>query len=340
MSEPQNSVDAWLRGVGQRMQGERKAGAAPKAETLDVREFLDKFGNARRGYRVVAEVRHKLDKYHLCTSPDFEFEYIDNPISIELDDDVEAKDPDKKSVGLTVRVDSLTAAHNNPVRVSPDDPLVRATTVMRIEGFSQLPVMTTERDVKVVISWRSIGMAYAVGRNPNVVRECMEDAHEIGTKTTLADATHEICKHDYVLVRGEDKIVSGIVTAAHLADKFRQLAHPFLLIGEIEHHLRNFVRGRFTVEEFIESTKGDKEVKGPDDLTFGDYCRLLEREDSWQKLELHIDRKECIRRLEKVIDIRNDVMHFSPDGIEPADLGQLERLADLLRQLAHMYAPV
>ena len=336
MSEPQNSVDAWLSGVAQRMQGERKAGAAPKAETLSVREFLYKFGNARRGFRVVAEVRYKLDKYHLCTSPDFEFEYIDNLILIELDDDVEAKGSDKKTVSLRVRVDSLTAAHNNPERVAPDDPLDRATTVMRMEGFSQLPVMTTERDVKGVISWRSIGVAYANGRNPNVVRECMEDAHEIDTKTTLADATHEIWKHDYVLVRGVDKIVSGIITAADLADQFRQLAHPFLLIGEIEHHLRNFVRGRFTVEQFTEAAKGDKEVKGPDDLTFVGYCRLLEREDSWKKLELHIDRKECIRRLEKVRNIRNDVMHFSPDGIEPGDLGQLERLAELLRQLAHM----
>ena len=225
MPELQNTVDAWLCGVAQRIQGERKAGAAPKAETLTVREFLDKFGKARRGYRVVAQVRHKLDKYHLSSSPDFEFEYIDNPISIELDDDVEAKDSNKKSESSTVRVDSLTAAHNNPVRVAPDDPLVRATTVMRIVGFSQLPVMTSKRDVKGAISWRSIGMAYSNGRNPNVVRECMEDAHEIDAKTTLAEVTHEIWKHDYILVRGKDRIVSGIVTAADLADQFRQLEH-------------------------------------------------------------------------------------------------------------------
>ena len=182
MSE-QNSLDVWLRDVTERMQGERKAGAAPKAETLTVRQFLNKFGNARRGYRVVGAVRQQLEKYHLRTSPDFEFEYIDTPISIELDNDVRAKDTEKKSVSPTVRIDCLTAAHNNPVRVSPDDSVVRATTVMWVESFSQLPVMTTDREVKGIVSWRSIGMAYAEGRSPSEVRECMEDAHEIDIKT-------------------------------------------------------------------------------------------------------------------------------------------------------------
>ena len=335
MPDPQNSVDDWLHKVAQRIQSEKKAGAAPIPETLTVREFLAKFGNARRGNWVVSSIRQQLEKHHLRTSPDFQFEYIDNNISIERDDDNDAIDEKKKSIGPPVRVDSLTAAHTNPVRVAPDDPIVRATTVMLIEDFSQLPVMTTKREVKGVISWRSIGKAYADGRNPEKVQECMEEAHTIDTKTTLADATYEILKHDYVLVRGEDKVITGIVTAADLTDQFRQLSHPFLLIGEIEYHLRNLVRGRFTVEEFTESAKGEKEVKGPDDLTFGDYCRLLEREESWEKLELNIDRRELTKRLERVRSIRNDVMHFSPDGIESQDVKLLEKMAGLLRQLAH-----
>ena len=99
--------------------------------------------------------------------------------------------------------------------------------------------------------------------------------------------------------------------------------------------MRNLVRGRFTVEEFSEAAEGEREIKGPDDLTFGGYCRLLEREKSWEKLELNIDRKELVRRLERVRSIRNDVMHFSPDGIESADVMLLEQMAEFLRQLAH-----
>ena len=334
MAEPQRSADDWLKEVAERMQDEKQAGAAPSAEMLTVREFLAKFGNARRGARVVGEIRHNLEKHHLRTSPDFQFEYIDNPISIELDDR-EAEDAEEKSASPTVRVDSLAAAHNNPVWVTPNDPIVRAITLMRMKDFSQLPVKTTEREVKGVISWRSIGKAYANGRNPERVRECMEGAHEIGIKATLADATHEIWKHDYVLVRGGDNTITGILTAADLAYQFGQLAHPFLLIGEIEHHLRNLVRGKFKVEEFTAVSIGEREVKGPDDLTFGDYCRLLGREESWDKLDLNIDRREFIRHLEGVRIIRNDVMHFSPDGIEPEDVEQLDHLARFLPELRH-----
>ena len=335
MSDPLKSVDDWLCEVAQRMQRDKDAGAAPKPETLTVRELLAKFGNIRRGQWVVSSIRQQLEKHNLRTSPDFQYEYIDNPISLEHDDDDEATDEAKKFPSPVVRVDSLTAAHTNPVRVAPDDPLVRATTIMQIEDFSQLPVMTTDREVKGVVSWRSIGRIYADGGTPERVRECMEEAHTIDTNATLADATNEILKYDYVLVRAKDKMITGIVTAADLADQFRQLAHPFLLIGEIEYHLRNLVRGKFTIEEFTYAAQGEKPIKGPDDLTFGGYCRLLERKESWEKLQLNVDRNELIKRLERVRNIRNDVMHFSPDGVEVADVKLLEQIAEFLRQLGH-----
>lgn len=333
MSESQKSIDDWLNDIAQRLREEKDAGAAPTPESLTVREFLAKFGNARRGHWVVSSIRRKLEKHHLRTSPDFQFEYIDNQVSIERDDDDESRNEERPSQSPPVRVNSLTAAHTNPVSVAPEDLLVRATTIMRVEGFSQLPVMTTRRNVKGVVSWRSIGKVHANGRSPEKVRECMEEAHTVDAETTLADATHEILKHDYVLVRGQDRSIIGIVTAADLADQFRQLAHPFLLIGEIEHHLRNLVRGRFTVEEFKESAMVDHEVKGPDDLTFGGYCRLLERRERWDKLKLNVDRRELIDRLERIRRVRNDVMHFSPDEIESVDVQLLEQMAEFLRQL-------
>ena len=335
MSEPRHSADDWLREVAERMKSEKQRGAVPSTEQLTVREFLAKFDYARRGYRVVREIGHKLEKHHLRTSPDFQFEYIDNSISIELDDDMEGEDDDEESPSPTVRVNSLTAAHNKPVQVAPNDAIIRATTLLRIKGFSQLPVITTKTVVKGVISWRSIGKAYVDGRSPKKVEDCMEEPHEVATTATLADATREIWKHDYVLVRGKDRAIAGIVTAADLAYQFEELALPFLLIGEIEHHLRNLVRGKFTVEEFAEAANGEREVRGPNDLTFGGYCRLLGEEKSWKKLDLNIDRKEFIKHLEGVRVIRNDVMHFSPDGIEPEHVDQLDQLVRFLRELGH-----
>ena len=239
MAEQQQTAYTWLEEVAKRMEKEKKDGAAPNAELLTVREFLHKFDKARRGYKVVGTVRQKLEEHRLRTSPDFEFEYIDNTISVELDENGEESGSEKVAVNPTVRVDSLAAAHNKPVRVAPDDPIERATTIMQAEDFSQLPVMTTKKTVKGVISWRSIGMAYTEGFLPKKVSECMEEAHQIGTNTTLIEAMNVIRAHDYVIVHCTDKTVTGIVTATDLGDEFRKLAEPFLLIGEIEHHLRN-----------------------------------------------------------------------------------------------------
>ena len=72
------------------------------------------------------------------------------------------------------------------------------------------------------------------------------------------------------------------------------------------------------------------------DLTFGEYRRLLEKPSNWEKLSLAIDRKEFIGRLEEVRRIRNDVMHFDPDGIPETDLEVLRKFVTFLRRLATM----
>ena len=161
----------------------------------------------------------------------------------------------------------------------------------------------------------------------------MEEAHEVDTNMTLADAMEEVGKHEYVLIRGKDKKITGIVTATDLADQFKKRAHPFLLIGEIELRLRNIVRGKFSVGKFAEASDGNKEARGPDDLTLGDYCRLLGNEESWNELNLPVDRKEFIRHLDSVRSIRNDIMHFSADEHDPEDIELLECVARLLRNL-------
>ena len=332
MPELLDSANEWLKDLAKRMQDEIDAGAVPTAEKLTVRHFLGQFDYHRRGPNVVSMIRSALETHGLRTTPDFEYEYVHDYIALELDVDVEAIAAEKTLDDPTVRIGILSAAHNTPVSVKPDNEIVKATTVMQMEDYSQLPVMTNEREVKGVISWQSIGEAYSSQRNPTMVRECMEHAHEVDSSMMLADATEQICSHGYVLVRGEDNVITGIVTAADLADQFKQLAHPFLLIGEIEHHLRNMVIRKFTGHEFAEASEGSKPVSGPDDLTFGGYCTLLERKESWNKLDLSIDRNEFVQRLHLIRRIRNEVMHFSPDEYEPEDMEQLEKMAQFFRK--------
>ena len=267
------------------------------------------------------------------TSPDFEFEWVDNPISIILDDNGEGMGG-RTSVDPTIRIDMLPATHIVPLSVKRDDSLAKATTMMRIQDYSQLPVMPNERDVKGVVSWKSIGEAHARGATPSAVRECMVEACVIDIHTPLADATDLIYEHEYVLVRRKDRQITGIVTAADLAYRFKQLTHPFLLIGEIEHHLRNLVQGKFAVEEFVEASGGDGDVHGPDDLTFGGYCRLLQPTEAWTRLGLaEVDQPVFMARLESVRKTRNDIMHFSPDSLDDPESRQLECMARFCRTL-------
>ena len=90
----------------------------------------------------------------------------------------------------TPRVESLTAAHHSPVSVRPDHPLRRATTLMRMWDYSQLPVWTGPKDVKGVVSWKTIGRALADGAYPTTVRECMGEACIIEADVTTRPSRH------------------------------------------------------------------------------------------------------------------------------------------------------
>lgn len=322
----------WLDGVADRLRDNRANGRSPKGEPTTGRELLNRFGYARRGRWVVAEIRDALEGRHLRTSPDFEFEWVDDPLEIILDidaDGVAARVP----IDPTVRIGMLEGAHNTPVSVTRDAPLSTATTIMCIRDYSQLPVMQGDREVKGIISWKSIGEAYAQGASPNYVRDCIVDAEEVNGKMPLADAAEVIYKHDYVLVRGEQDKITGILTAVDLAREFKERTYPFLLIGEIEHHIRNLILGRFAPEEFTAAADGDERVLGPDQLTLGGYLRLLGSEENWAKLRISIDRSEFLKQLERVREIRNDVMHFSAEPPDQSDLRELEGMARFCRKI-------
>jgi len=195
--------------------------------------------------------------------------------------------------------------------------------------------------VKGSISWRSIASRLVVGERCEHVRDCMGPHREVDYDSSLLNVIDTIVADEYVLVRGRDKAVTGIVTTSDLGGQFRQLGEPFILIGEIENYVRRILHHKFSMEELADSkAPGDDErkIESVWDLTFGEYARLIEKPERWEKLGLRIDRKVFIDRLDAVRQIRNDVMHFSPDGIASSDLTTLQQFAKLLRKLATMGA--
>ena len=334
-----NGGAAWLDETAARLRREVDDGAAPRPEELTIRGLLGHFGYERRGTLIVRIVRSELDARGLSISANFEGGWLHGTVSITLDEaDVDRADA-KLVTDPTPRVESLTAAHHAPVSVKPDHPLPRATTLMRMWDYSQLPVWTGPRDVKGVVSWKSIGSALADGACPTTVRECMGEAHIIEADAPLAQAVTAVYEHDHVLVRARDKTIIGIVTAADLALQFKERALPFMLIGEIEAHLRNLVRGKFTLEVLNEGNDGDDEVRGPEGLTWGGFVRLLQKPANWKSLGLEVDNRVFVERLDAIREIRNDVMHFSPDPLGTTDLDQLECLVRFFRTLKPSPSP-
>lgn len=68
-----------------------------------------------------------------------------------------------------------------------------------------------------------------------------------------------------------------------------------------------------------------------DDLTFGESLRAFENTDVWAKLNLNLDRKTLMVRLQKVKEIRNSVIHFHPDGITDDEREILRRTRKMLQ---------
>ena len=140
----------------------------------------------------------------------------------------------------TLRVNTLPAASNVPISVKPDDDLSKAKTLMAGYDFSQVPVMTNPRQVKGMITWKSIGSS--TRPSGDKVRHFMDDSPQIiDGRRPLFEAVEVISNYGYVLVRGHDNSVSGIVTTSDINNQLLQLTEAFLLIGEIESHVRSII---------------------------------------------------------------------------------------------------
>ena len=319
-----------------------------KPKMVRVKELLSWYGAQRRGVLVVRQIRAGLKRARLVTIPDFEVAYIDQRTKLKALD-LSVKEPEISKtiviegratvsdlpyaeiavVGGSVsdpapRIGMLEAAHNKPVSVKLDTEVTEAVTLMALHDFSQLPVMQGERTVEGLISWRSLGRSrIKEGKTCQLVRECMESVEILNADVHLFEAVNIIAKKDVVLIKDSDNRISGLVTTSDISVKFGALAEPFLLLSEIENHLRRIIDGKFSLAELTAARNPNdstRKIENVANLTFGEYIRLLDTDKNWERLNYNLSRVECIKRLREIGRIRNDVMHFHPDGISTQDL--------------------
>ena len=322
-----------------------------------VRQLLQWFGQQRRGWRVISTIQGALRRTGLQTKPDFATAYIDGDVIFLLDHDeslqlarskkdsgntakpeeVNPGDPEvptKEFEDPVLRVRMLPAANRKPVTVTRDDPVDKALLLMLMRDYSQLPVTQNMRVVDGMISWRSISLARMRGDECTTVRQCLAKHEEVRADDSLFTAFRKIVRHEAVLVRGGANVITGIVTTTDLSIMFREQTEPFLLLSETENQLRRLINGRFSHGELgVAKDPGDenRQVDSVSDLTFGECARLLEQPEHWQRLSVGLDRKTFVKQLSYVREIRNDVMHFDPDGLSASELQKLKDVRRLLQ---------
>ncbi|AXK38138.1 CBS domain-containing protein [Crenobacter cavernae] len=336
-------------------------------EPISVRELIGWFNALRRGANVNWLVRRALEHAGLITEPDFEGSHIDGRVQLALPNALQEPQVDEEpgqqavnqpaaqdlqavvefvggaGVEPAYRVSRLLDPRLQLVTIGPDATLEEAATLMLRHDYSQLPVMTNERDVRGVVSWESIGPAMTLSQpTPRFVRECMRPQVEVKTTDSIFQVINRIIESSYVLVRDERRVVVGILTTTDLSQQFQDLAEPFLLIGEIENHIRALIDGRFTQRE-LEAVRNENDperaIESVADLTLGEHVRLIQNHDNWARLGLRADRGVFVKELDVIRQLRNDVMHFDSDRITDVERGLLRNFVQFLHQLK-AYQPV
>ena len=153
----------------------------------------------------------------------------------------------------------------------------------------------------------------------------------IADDTPILDSVELVVKHGYVLVKGQDNKILGIVTAADLLDEMARLSRAYLTVGEIEGHLRRVTRGAFTEDQLKKarfSQRDEDEAIGPDDLTLSEYCTLLASVDNWKALGLTVNQQVFLKNLDWIRQRRNHIMHFNLHRLSPGDV---EMLSDIVK---------
>lgn len=334
-------------------------------ESISVRELIGWFDALRRGSHVNWQIRRALEQAGIVTVPDFEGAHIDGRVQFSLPPPPQAEAqpepgpnepaPEQQQepepiqfvggagVEPAYRVSRLLDPRLRLVTVGPDAPLEQAVTLMLRHDYSQLPVMTNERDVRGVVSWDSIGPAMTLGQPvPRFVRECMRPHVEVKDTDSLFQVINRIIESSYVLVRDEQRVITGILTTTDLSQQFQDLAEPFLLIGEIENHIRSLIDGRFTQPQLAEvrnENDPDRRIESVADLTLGEHIRLIENPENWARLGLRADRAVFVRELDVVRQLRNDVMHFDSDRITDVERASLRNFVQFVHQLKARQAP-
>jgi CBS domain-containing protein len=314
---------------------------------LRVRDLLAQWGASGRTQAASEELAADLENHGLTTDPHFLKTGIDSEIAIversvedEHDPGAEQRDGAATTVaavdgdvGLTLG--NLPSANLGVEAVTPQATYEEAITRMLLNDYSQLAVMTGPRSVPRAVTWQSIARERHANPDGGLAGAIVE-ASTRPFDAELIDVLPVLESEDFVFVKDSTNVVTGIVTTADVVHAYGELATPFFLIGELDQLLRRIVSDNFTMDEVCASCDedGDRDLQSYDDLTMGDYQRILQDPAHWASLGWPLDRTTFAARLSVLREVRNDLVHFNPDPVPDQTVSQIRHMIQLLRRYA------
>ena len=325
--------------------------------TLPARELIQRWGARRRTWAVVQQIAADMKQFDLRIDPPLVDVPLDEEVTISpiaqvrkmssADSNLKSVETEPKAKRdarpgdrpqVRIKMFWIPAANNGVEQINPTEPISVATSRMMRFDYSQLAVMASPRAEPKAISWESVAKAQlGAVAGEMTAADASVDAVCVSWDDDLLPVISRISDQGFVFVRGRDRTLGGIVTTADLSSQFEEMAKPFLLLGEIERGLRVVLDSAFGVEELAqvrETYDKSRPVSSASDLTFGEMQRLLERPENFSRLGWAMERSEFVAAFDEVRDLRNDVMHFSPDALGEQDLRRLRNFQSMLQKLA------
>lgn len=313
--------------------------------SISIRQLLSHWGAKRRGFWVVSRIDDDLTEVGLTTQPSFKEGWIDTRVELvrmqqpSTAVDVTASDSSTDDAtlipGAMLRVGDLPSAHSGVVSIELSADLHVAQSIMLRHDFSQIAVLSGERNLRGALTWESIAVAH-LRDSSATLRDAMVPTDPVRLGEDLLDLIPRVVRDGFVFVSAPDRRLNGIVTMADLSLEFSNLARPYFMLGEIERRLRRILDETMpsaVLEAAVAPSDSGRSVQSAQDLTFGEYVRILENPTNWALLRWTIDRSTFVGALDEVKDLRNDVMHFSPDPFGEDELAVLRNFIRWLRVL-------
>jgi CBS domain-containing protein len=308
--------------------------------------MLAAVGEKKRDHVVRERLTSALTEAGLLTEPDWELAdreeaivvrpAVEEPPEPEPVDEQTEPDPapDAESeifpeFAPTIRV--LLDGRAAPTTVAPTTSLSAAIELMMLTKVDYLPVVDDTGLLMGAVSWKTYAAMHVANNDKTLANAMDRNPPTIQDGKDLLEAVSVIADHGYVLVRDQYGRLCGLVTITDLASRYRDLLAPFQKIGEIERRLRRCTNARLATTDFSDAW-GSKKTKA-EDLTFGQYKRLLEEPARWAKFGLGITSASFCKLLDDVREIRNRLAHFNTEDLDDSKLLEVDRLLGLLRSL-------